>query len=165
MRTGDASLEAATALRQSLSRLTRRLRLERHDRALSLGKLSVLGHLHRDGALTPSALAQAEAVQPQSLTRLLADLEVAGLALRRQDPRDGRQYLIEITPDGRETLRRDARAQAAWLADAIAAQLNSTELEVLRLAAGLMDRLAELPASPRAADSGGDAPGDTAWPE
>jgi DNA-binding MarR family transcriptional regulator len=125
----------------------------------------VLGHLHRDGALTPSALAQAEAVQPQSLTRLLADLEAAGLALRRQDPRDGRQYLIGITPEGRETLRRDAQAQAAWLARAMEAQLTAAEQGVLRLAAGLMDRLAELPASPRAVDSNGDAPDAAAWPE
>jgi DNA-binding MarR family transcriptional regulator len=139
-------METAVRLQRCLSRLTRRLRLERRDRQASLGRLSVLGHLHRDGPATPSTLAQAEGVQPQSLTRLLADLEAEGLALRRQDEHDRRQFLMEITPDGRGLLQRDAQDKAAWLAGAMAARLSTTEQELLRLAAQLMERLAEAPA-------------------
>lgn len=149
-----SSMAMAVRLQRSLSRLTRRLRLERRDRETSLGRLSVLGHLHRDGPATPSTLAQREGIQPQSLTRLLADLETEGLALRRQTEHDRRQFLIEITPAGRELLQRDARHKAAWLAGAMAARLSTTEQELLGLAAQLMERLAEAPASPGGAASG-----------
>lgn len=151
MSTDTTLPDIAVAFRRSLARLSRRLRLERRDRSVSSGKLSVLGHLYRQGAMTPGALAEAEGIQPQSLTRLLADLEAAGFALRRPDPVDRRQSLIEITPAGRDLLHRDAAERAAWLAAAMAAHLSPTERELLRLAAQLMDRLAD--AAPAEIDS------------
>jgi DNA-binding MarR family transcriptional regulator len=95
--------------------------------------------------MTPSALAAAEAVRPQSLTRVLAELEAEGLVLRRQDTADRRQFLLEATDEGREVLRRDVTARALWLDAAMKAQLSPTEQEMLRLAAQLMDRLADAP--------------------
>src|SRR5215468_4626774 len=73
---------AATDLRRGVVGLARRLRLERNEVGLTALELSVLGHLHRHGALTPGELAAAERVQPQSLTRTLAALEAAGLMSR-----------------------------------------------------------------------------------
>jgi DNA-binding MarR family transcriptional regulator len=116
---------------------------------LSVAKRSILGHLYRDGPKTPGALAIAEGVQPQSLTRVFADLEESGFALRQQDELDRRQFKLEITPAGREILERDAGKRALWLASAMAACLSSTEQELLRLAAQLMDRLAEFPSDQR----------------
>jgi DNA-binding MarR family transcriptional regulator len=150
MSAGDMTFETAVALRRSLAALNRRLRAARRDRELSAGKLSVLGHLHRNGPATPGALAQAEGVQPQSLTRLLAELETAGLVSRRQDLDDRRQFLMEITPAGRELIRRDALDRVLWLAKAIETHLSPTEAGLLRLAGELMDRLAAGPASPGA---------------
>ncbi len=95
--------------------------------------------------MTPGALAAAEAVQPQSLTRVLAELEAEGFVLRRQDTADRRQSLLELTVEGREVLRRDVMARALWLQAAMEAQLSPTEQEMLRLAAQLMDRLADAP--------------------
>jgi DNA-binding MarR family transcriptional regulator len=145
MTANDTTFETAVALRRSLSALNRRLRAARRDRELSAGKLSVLGHLHRDGPATPGALAQAEAVQPQSLTRLLAELEAADLVSRRQDLDDRRQFLMEITPAGRELVRRDALDKVVWLARAIETHLSPTEARLLRLAGELLDRLAVAP--------------------
>jgi DNA-binding MarR family transcriptional regulator len=134
-------LETATLLRRSVTRLMRRMR---QDRGLAPGKLGVLSLLFRNGPMTPGALAQAEGVQPQSLTRLLADIEVEGLASRHRDARDGRQSLLELTEAGRTLLAADAAAKSAWLAEAMAARLSPIEQELLRLAAQLIDRLSEV---------------------
>ena len=123
--------------------MTRLIRRMRQDRSLGPAKLGVLSLLFRNGPMTPGALAQAEGVQPQSLTRLLADIEAEGLASRRRDERDGRQSLMELTEAGRALLAEDGAARSAWLAGAMDAKLSPTECEILRLAAQLVDRLTE----------------------
>jgi len=136
----STTLETATLLRRSMTRLMRRMR---QGRGLGPGKLGVLSLLFRNGPMTPGALAQAEGVQPQSLTRLLADIEAEGLASRRRDERDGRQSLMALTEAGRVLLAADAAAKSAWLAEAMQEKLSATECEILRLAAQLVDRLTE----------------------
>jgi DNA-binding MarR family transcriptional regulator len=141
------SFEIAADLRRSLARLNRRLRLEARETGLTVAKHSILGRLYRDGPTTPGALAAAEGVQPQSITRVLAELEYSGLALRRQDEIDRRQFKIEITPEGRELVQREARNRALWLATAMDTSLTVIEQEVLRLATKIMDKVADVPAS------------------
>ena len=82
---GRETLETAGRLRQSLARLNRRLRTESKVLGLSATKHSILGQLYRDGPKTPKAIAAAEGVQPQSVTRVLAELEESGWVLRAQD--------------------------------------------------------------------------------
>ncbi len=137
---------AAGNLRTSLARLNRRLRLQSRATGLSATKHSILGQLYRDGPKNPKALALAEGVQPQSVTRALADLEEAGLVLRRQDEADHRQFLLEITASGRELIVQDARRRASWLAIAMENQLTAIERDLLRLAIPLLDKLADFPA-------------------
>jgi DNA-binding MarR family transcriptional regulator len=138
------SLAIATDLRRSLARLNRRLRVEAREMGLSVAKHSILGHLYRDGPKTPGALAAAEGVQPQSITRVLAELERSGLALRRQDEIDRRQFKMEITPEGQELVQREARNRALWLASAMDSSLTVTEQEMLRLATQILDSLANV---------------------
>ncbi len=108
--------------------------------------LSVLGRLYRDGPSTATELAAAERLQPQSLTRVLHDMEARKLILRAVDAGDRRRSRIAITAAGGEVLRRAARSREAWLAQAMATTLSPTERELLRLAATLMERLADAPA-------------------
>jgi len=110
---------------------------------VSLAKLSVLGRLYRLGPTSAATLAGQERIKPQSLTRLLANLEQRGLIKRRADDSDGRRMLIEITPAGREVLTRDMRQRDAWLALAMSTELSATEQELLRIAAPLLERLAD----------------------
>jgi len=88
-------------------------------------------------------LARQERLQPQSLTRIIAELDQRGLVARRPDAADRRQVLIDITPQGRELLVLDARQQNAWLAAAMDTKLTGTEQALLVLAGKLLDRLAE----------------------
>ena len=132
-------------VRRGIVGLGRRLRLERTAASLTALELSVLGHLHRRGPLTPGDLAAAERVQPQSLTRTLANLEASRLLLREADPADGRRSLLAITESGLVALRGEMQQRDSWLAAAMAAHLTSTEIELLRLAGELMERLADAP--------------------
>jgi len=132
--------------------LGRRLRLERPADGRTSLELIVLGHLHRRGPLTPGDIAGAERVQPQTLTRTLTSLEVAGLVSRGDDPRDGRRVLLGLTEAGLAALRRDMAERDSWLALAMTATLSSTELEMLQLAAGLLERVADAAEPVRSAD-------------
>jgi DNA-binding MarR family transcriptional regulator len=139
-------VDAARTLRRGVTELYRRLRAERISHGLSPSKLSILGRLVLGGRLTVTALAAKERVQPQSLTRTLADLEESKLIRRHQDQIDRRQTRIEITTLGEDLLKQDARRQASWLAIAMSSALTPAEREVLRVAAQLMRQLAEVEA-------------------
>jgi len=135
--------QAAAAIRRSVTRLARRLRGERAGHGVSASKLIALGHLMRNGVMTAKELAALEHVQPQSLTRMLADLEKAGLIHRGQAETDRRQVRIEISKKGRDLLVLDARKQDAWLDRAIAGALTEAERDILAVAARLLDRLSD----------------------
>lgn len=135
-------LEAATAIRQGAIRLARRLRSSRSAGALSTNKISVLSHLKRHGPSTPGEVAAVDRQQPQSLTRVFADLERDGLIVRSADAGDRRQSIITLTDAGSRELERDVAERDAWLADALAG-LTETERQVLRLAAALMEHIAD----------------------
>ena len=135
--------KVASALRGSVARLMRRLRLERPERALSLFKLSILGMLYRGGPVTATDLAARERIRPQSLTRLLADLEEQGFVSREPDREDRRRLLIVITPEGKKALIANVRQQEAWLAAVMTRRLSPAERELLLHASLLLDRLTE----------------------
>ncbi|HEU5420345.1 MAG TPA: MarR family transcriptional regulator [Streptosporangiaceae bacterium] len=135
-------LETAAVVRRGASRLARRLRAERPEPGETLLRLSVLAHLHGRGPMTPGALAAADRLQPQSLSRTLAALEQDGLISRAADGQDRRRSVLAITGAGQDVLRRDVRQRDSWLALAMA-DLTPTEREVLRLAGDLMERLAD----------------------
>src|SRR5258706_14753042 len=128
----DAELTvAARDLRQGVVRLARRLRTQRQEHGISPLGVSVLSRLHRHHSPSPRAIADGEHVAPQTLTRVLAVLEERGLVMRQGDPSDGRQSLLEITPEGLAVLREDSRRREAWLASAMAAALTPAEQRVV----------------------------------
>jgi DNA-binding MarR family transcriptional regulator len=140
----DPIAEAA-AIRDGVLRLSRRLQGERSTSGLSLTKISMLGHLTRRGPLSPSALAAADRLQPQSVTRVLAELVRDGLAQRFPDPADGRQHRLRITVAGRAALVEDMRQRDEWLAGALARELTAAERALLAEAADLLARLGDSP--------------------
>jgi DNA-binding MarR family transcriptional regulator len=131
----------ASSLRLAVMRLARRMRSERADTSLTLTQLATLATLERRGPLTPRELAAAERVQPPSMTRIAASLEAAGLVTRTDHPTDGRQVLLAVAPTGVALLREDRRRREAWLAQQLR-QLEPEELDVLRRATAVLDRLA-----------------------
>ena len=133
--------ELASALRISVMRQARRLRAERAETGLTLTQLSTLAALERLGPSTPSELAEAEKVQPPSMTRILASLEDKQLVVRTPHPTDRRQVVVAATDDARGLLRADRRRREAWLSRQLA-ELSQEDREALRTAAAVIDRLA-----------------------
>jgi hypothetical protein len=84
-----------------------------------------------------------DAVRPQSMTRILHDLEADSFVTRSPDPDDARRLRIAVTDAGREALVAEARERDGWLAGAMTLELSPVERQVLVLAADLMDRLSE----------------------
>ncbi len=137
--------ESVAEIRGGVLRLARRLRAERQPGALTSNQVAVLSHLRRHGPSTPGEIAATDGQQPQSLTRTFNELQLAGLVTRSRSPRDGRESVLTLTTRGGKALRADMAQRDEWLAGALTG-LSDAELALLRVAAGLLDRLATTPA-------------------
>lgn len=136
----DAGL--ASELRLSVMRLRRRLAGEREPgNELSVGALSALGVLFRNGECTLGQLAEHERVRPPSMTRTVNCLVDAGFVVRRSDEHDKRQVHLSISDKGKQILLADRRRRDAWLAQRLR-ELTPHERAVLREAAPIIERLA-----------------------
>lgn len=141
----DAGL--ATALRISVSRLARRLRVERtvpglSEPMLSDTQLAALAALERHGAMTPGELAEHEKVQPPSMTRVIAVLVDSHLVMRAAHPSDRRQVVLTATEAGRELVTKARRRREAWLAKRLM-ELTAQERATLRAAAPILEKLSQ----------------------
>jgi DNA-binding MarR family transcriptional regulator len=137
----------ATALRISVSRLARRLRVERlmpelAEPALSDTQLAALATLERHGAMSPGDLAEHEKVQPPSMTRVIAALVDWDLVTRAPHPTDRRQVILTVTPEGRSLVQKVRRRKEAWLARRLA-ELSPQERATLREAAPILEKLSQ----------------------
>ena len=136
---GDEGL--SSALRVSVMRLARRIRLERSSEDLSFNQLSVMGTLLRSGELTLGELAAIERVKPPSITRTVNGLVDAGLVTRRPHATDGRQVMVDLTDEARRVLDEDRRRRDLWLAQRLD-ELGPADRQLLRRVAPLLDLLA-----------------------
>jgi DNA-binding MarR family transcriptional regulator len=142
----DAGL--AIAMRISISRLARRLKVEQRlgvggsDPVLSDIQLAALAALERHQAMTPGELAEYEKVQPPSMTRVIAVLEERSLVQRTAHPTDRRQVILTVTAEGRALVNRVRRRKEAWLAQRLD-ELSDAEVEVLRAAAPILEKLSQ----------------------
>jgi DNA-binding MarR family transcriptional regulator len=137
----------ATALRISVSRLARRLRVERAaaslgDPDLSETQLAALATLEKHGAMTPGELAEHEKVQPPSMTRVISALVESQLVRREPHPSDRRQVVLTATDAGRDLVIRARQRRDAWLAQRLR-ELSSAERATLRAAAPILEKLSQ----------------------
>lgn len=137
-----SSAQLAGMLRDSLTRLNRRVRQTRPVGDLTATQLSALASLKLAGAMTPRELAETERVRPPTMTKIVAKLEERGLVQRTPHPTDGRQVILAATPAGRDMLAQFERAREEWLARRLT-ELPAEERETLRRAAEILRRVAE----------------------
>jgi DNA-binding MarR family transcriptional regulator len=138
---GDAA--ALSTLRSAVMRLSRRLRNQRVEESLTPTEMQVLATLARCGRATPGELARREHVQPPSMTRIVAMLEEKGLVRRAPPPDDRRQVVVSSTEQAESILDQSRAKRDAWLAE-LATGLTEEEWAVLRAAAPVLERLAQL---------------------
>jgi DNA-binding MarR family transcriptional regulator len=133
----------AAALRVGISLFVRRLRQSSVPADLSLSEISALSRLDRAGSSTTSELARFDQITPQAMGATLAALEDRGLVERRPDPSDGRRVTMSVTTAGLQALRNNRSAQIEQLAKVLASGFTQAEIETLRAAAPLIERLGE----------------------
>jgi len=133
-------------LADQLLRLARRLhRVQKHHLVpvgLTPGQSRLLRLVaHHDAPPRMADLAHGLEVVPRAVTTLVDGLEAAGCVRRVPDPANRRVIRIELTDEGRKTLRalRDARRSAA---EDILAPLTADQREVL---GGLLTTLVDDP--------------------
>jgi DNA-binding MarR family transcriptional regulator len=107
---------------------------------LTASRLAALGTIENLGPITLGDLADAEQVQPPSMTRIVARLEESGFARRVVDPNDRRVARVEITDAGRQTLARSRTRKAAFLAKRVA-RLSPEDRAALAAALPVLEQL------------------------
>src|SRR4051812_26300501 len=137
-RTATSPTATAHELRIVIGRLVRRLRAAGE---IPLPQATVLGRLEREGPQTTSALAAVERVRPQSRAQPAAELGRGGLGSRHAAPADRRQFLLELSEDGRRAIDAERRSREGWLAQAIAETLDPEERATLLRAVEILRRL------------------------
>ena len=136
------SLEVASALHRAAIRILRAVRVADEETGVSAPKLSALSVLVFGGATSLTALARAEQVTAATMSKLVSDLEGAGLVAKRVDRADKRGVRIEVTAKGR-ALTEAGRKRRLALLQARLAKLSRDERALLADAAALMQRVAD----------------------
>jgi DNA-binding MarR family transcriptional regulator len=129
----------AEQLRVNASRL---VRTSGRSETLPPGESAVLATLDREGPQSIAQLAEQRGVRHQTAAKIVAQLETAGLVAKRNHPDDARMVLVRLTRSGGAALRRDRKARAGWLADAIRTQLTAKQQARLGELVTVLGRLA-----------------------
>ena len=134
--------QVALLIRESITKVNRRLRQTRPLGDMTIAQISAMLSLETAGAMTPRELAEAERVQPPTITRIIARLEERGLIQRTPHPTDGRQVILAPSPAGRQVLTEYQRVRDEWLAQRVA-RLSAEERNILHRAAEILTRIAK----------------------
>jgi DNA-binding MarR family transcriptional regulator len=135
-----ADLETADRLHSAAIRLLRRLRAVDETSGLSAPRLSALSAIVFGGPLRLSTLAGAEQVRRPTITRLVQQLERAGLVERLPDTTDRRATRVRATTRGKRVLGAARRRRVMRLASALAL-LTVEERALLARATDLLGRV------------------------
>jgi DNA-binding MarR family transcriptional regulator len=131
--------ELASRLRLTVMRLSRRLR-QHAAGDVTPSQLSALAVLVNDGPMTLRELAEAERVQPPSVTRIVDSLSERELVERRPDEHDRRVTWVAATTGGRKLVDQVRRRRDSYLAERLRT-FDADERALLARAAPLLERL------------------------
>jgi DNA-binding MarR family transcriptional regulator len=129
-------------LRMLLQRVTRRIRNNRADGAMSDTQLGVLFRVESASA-SPGVLAERERITPPSMNRTLNALEKSGFVTRLPDPDDARKVVVSITPAGRDLITETRRLRTAWFSQRLA-ELTPDERAAFERLVPVLRRWSEL---------------------
>lgn len=132
----------ATDLRIAVNRLSRTLRAQKADAAMTDAQFSALARLHREGAMTLADLSRQDGVTPPSMTKTVAVLVERGLASKDDHGDDRRKVLLAATPAGSALVEETRRRRDDWLSPRLTA-LTADERRTLTDATEIMRRLAQ----------------------
>jgi DNA-binding MarR family transcriptional regulator len=140
--------ELATRLNSAAIHLLRRLQREDSRLGLSAARLSALSVLVFGGPKTLGQLADAEAVSPPSMTRLVNAMEAEGLVTREKHATDARSIVIHVSAKGEEILIRGRQQRVEALARLLD-ELPADRIATLDQAAATLEEILRTGASAR----------------
>jgi DNA-binding MarR family transcriptional regulator len=126
-------------IRLACMRISRRVRFE-SDREMAPHQFSVLCRLEGTPR-TNSELAEIERVSAPSMKRTTAALVEGGYVARADDPTDGRQVILSLTPEGQRAVRRIRRHRDEWMISRLD-RLTDDERDLLRRVATVLAKVA-----------------------
>ncbi|WP_374968152.1 MarR family winged helix-turn-helix transcriptional regulator [Terrabacter sp. BE26] len=126
-------------IRLACMRISRRVRFE-SDRELPPHQFSVLARLEGTPR-TNSELADIERVSAPSMKRTTSALVELGYVARADDPTDGRQVILSLTPAGQKALKRISRHRDEWMLSRFE-HLTDEERELLQRASVVLSKVA-----------------------
>ncbi len=112
--------ELAEELRPLVLRLGRRLRRETEQLGVTSQQATLLYLVRSQPGLSLRELANEEGISAPSLSGLVDRLEALDLIRRVRSSDDRRRVGLELTPEGRATLRRVRARRTTWLAGRLA---------------------------------------------
>ncbi|MBL8549307.1 MAG: winged helix DNA-binding protein [Hyphomonadaceae bacterium] len=132
--------DVAERLHAGAIRLLRRVRVADAEAGISPSALSAMSVIVFGGPTSLKDLAAAEQVTAPTMSKLVADLETQGLAVKRKDRQDARAVRIEATAKGKRLLE-EGRARRLAMLRAELKGFTSDEIAALDRAADLMLRI------------------------
>jgi DNA-binding MarR family transcriptional regulator len=112
--------ELAEELRPALLRIGRHLRRETEELGVTSHQATLLWLVRTRPGLSLRELANEEGISAPSLSAHVDRLEALGLIRRVRSSDDRRRVGLELTPEGRTTLRRVRARRTTWLANRLA---------------------------------------------
>ena len=136
--------EIAEELRPTLLRIGRHLRRETEELGVTSHQATLLWLVRTRPGLSLRELAQEEGISAPSLSAHVDRLETLGLIRRVRSTDDRRRVGLELTPEGRATLRRIRARRTTWLANRLD-RLSDEDRERLEAALPALRALLEPP--------------------
>ena len=136
--------EIAEELRPTLLRIARYLRRETEELGVTSHQATLLWLVRSRPGLSLRELAQEEGISAPSLSAHVDRLESLGLIRRVRSTDDRRRVGLELTPEGRATLRRVRARRTTWLANRLD-RLSDEDRERLEAALPALRALLEPP--------------------
>ena len=130
----------ADRLHSAALHLLRRLRIEDDSLGISAPRLSALSVLVFGGPRRIGGLADAEQVEPPTMTRLVDALERDGYVTRSPDPDDRRAVVISATASGTRALKKGRSQRVEALAAALRS-LTPDQLTILAEGVEVLERV------------------------
>jgi DNA-binding MarR family transcriptional regulator len=134
--------EIAEELRPVILRIGRQLRRETEQLGVTSHQATLLWLVRSRPGLSLRELAQAEGISAPSLSAHVDRLETLGLIRRVRSSDDRRRVGLELTTEGRTTLRRVRARRTTWLADRLG-RLSDEERERIERALTALGALLE----------------------
>jgi DNA-binding MarR family transcriptional regulator len=115
---------------------------------MRLKEYASLSYLRHRGGIPQHALADALHMDANNCVLVLNELEAAGYAERRRDPKDRRRHIVTMTPEGERALEQAERA-LEMVEDEVLGALDTEERSTLRtLLARALESEERSPAEP-----------------